>query len=305
MHHKPNFKCGYDQNANCTGIHLLPPPEALSCDLPNNFFLLPTKFQGVVQNVQFYDFGKNAFDVDFCITQYDPLGEGLFDAYGKLQGKGVPADRCYQEDPQYRPGILLPLPQLSAFSPAMLQAVPTVSVVGVLTNPEIIRTTLGVSLVSGCSGFKIAAKYKRGAVHITISTGSFFAYTNEEGTPVQVQVKNQGPWQVAKDSADQIQVWLIAQENIQTHKWTGTVAVTVDGGKSWTPQKTPTKHVKKKLIGTIAHTKGKTDIVQVSCSPIDLRDGTDTQVKGSDKKYVFIWDMQSGIKKWVVLNECG
>lgn len=311
MHHRPAFKCGYDQNAVCTGIRLLLPFQELSCSNSNDFFRLPTKFQGVIQSVQFFDFGSNAFgDTNLCLLQFDPLGEGLFDAFGKLGGKGVaPLEKCYMEDPWQRPGILLPLPQLSSFSPAMLQALPTVAVVGVLTNPQIIRTTLGINIVSGCQGFKIAAKYTKGATQITVSNGYFWAYTDQQGAPVPVLVKaaEHGAWRIEKGSDEEIQVWLFAQENVNTHAWTGVVAITWNGGGTWDPQKEklPQSHVKKRLLGTVSHRQGKVDVLQSQCSPVDLRDGTDTQIKGNYEKYVFIYDTQSGTKKWVPLNECG
>ena len=162
-----------------------------------------------------------------------------------------------------------------------------------------------MSVTSGCYGFQIRASYKHRKVTITVDQGSFLATTDQQGTPNEVQIKKQGPWEVPRQDAEYIQVWLIIQENIKTHQWTGKVAYTLDGGETWQVPNVPTKHIKRKLLGTVSYFENKVDVVQSQCSPVDMRDGTDVQIKDSTAKFVFIYDAHSGTKKWVALSQCG
>lgn len=323
MIHLKKDRCGY-QIYSCTGVSVMDAFQPPVCDntnydqtqaqrpQDNNFLNLPKQFQAVVQNVPFADLGRDAvWDASKCVTDYSPLSGGLFDAFSYLSsndefirhyGDFSQRIQCYSDSSVQTPGILLPLPALSAFSSIQLEAIPT----NALPAADAPSGDSNRGIKTGCQGFQVSAQVT-GAYQIlfSITGGKAYVAASQNGTPSYISVDGLFRQQCqGKANVENIQIYLIAGFDVLAGQWSAVI--------DWkAPNRTfsgttPSSWFKMTQLATIKYINRWTvDVIQSQCSPVDVRDWvSEATLPSRDGNYVFLYNGNSAKKGWIQVQDC-
>ena len=319
-------QCGYDQY-KCTGITSLPIPNPICCDNriefsesnsrtnDNNFYNIPSRFQGIVQQTPYIDLSDIVQSNSVCCEfHYDPFNqEGFKDLFDDIKGKlgnyanslasyGCSDSSYNVSDAIQKPGFLLPTPELNDFYPATLQAIPTVALASPVNSAQLKKAS---SIKSACTGFQITAVLVDRNLTIDVTPGRAIVYQN--GNTIHIGGNN---WTqtIQSDSTINTQIYVAIWYDFEDadEPWIGTIVHKTDENFSdSTIINTPLS----KLVQIGAVRVEDTDVVQVIqqvCSPVDMRDWVSQVSIPQSRQNLFLFSYSPGSTKmkWHPVKDC-